>query len=121
MEYREFLRINSPNLDFSDGIDAYYVTHDGNADNNYVIGRNSYEFNSPDYGNDYVSYYIEDTGYAYTDVWVYTHSFGQPTSPYFINHDYKACYVYDDGSDGFEVSWDSYGDDFTEIKTPSTC
>lgn len=42
-------------------------------------------------------------------------------SPYFINHDYKACYVYDDGSDGFEVGWDSYGDDFTEIKTPSTC
>ena len=33
-------------------------------------------YNSPDYGNDYVSYYIEDTGYAYTDVWVYTHSYG---------------------------------------------
>lgn len=74
-----FIQISagSPNLDFSDGIDAYYVNHDGNADNKYVIGRNSYGSNSPDYGNDYVSYYIEDTGYTYTDVWVYTHSYGQ--------------------------------------------
>ena len=156
-----FLR-GSPNLDFSDGIDAYYVNHNGSVDNSYVIGRNSYgcfysptdpgytgyvccisssgflggdawdyyphdnsygmiyttnkkfkfrsphrndyrflhivrydgfipsntnyedgscidsygRYNSPDYGNDYVSYYIEDTGYAYTDVWVYTHSYG---------------------------------------------
>lgn len=46
---------------------------------------------------------------------------GGLNSPYFINHDYKACYVYDDGSDSFEVGWDSYGNNFMETKTPSTC
>lgn len=55
---------------------CFYVNYDGNADNKYVIGRNSYGLSSPILGNDYVSYYIGDTGCAYTDVLVYTHSYG---------------------------------------------